>query len=365
MKIKLNKRKFEKHLDSIGKAIQSNSPLQSLQGILINANESNVQMLASNGNLSIKEVIESNETVEVIEPGKVLIPGSLFRNVIKKQGDEILITSTENSVNIESDLSTTTLQLMGVNDYPVINFDSMGKDLIVKSDLIESLIKNVSFAASENDKRIILNGVNLKSLEGKLVATATNSFRLAQENIETNSNVDFDITILSKNLRDFIPKGINEMMTINVNESKVITKYHSTIILSKLIDGVYPDVAKLIPQQFNSILSMDSKTLSNVIEKAIVVSDEGNKVIRLSITKEELVIESRKREIGDSVVKTTEHTWDSDEFAIALNAQFLKEAINKFSGKIAIAFNGPYDPIVIKGESNKNLTQLILPHRTY
>ncbi|NQZ65607.1 MAG: DNA polymerase III subunit beta [Mycoplasmatales bacterium] len=365
MKIKIRKRLFEKHLESIGKAIQSNSPLPALQGIVITATESNTQILASNGNLSIKEVIGHDGSLEVIEPGKILVPGSLFKNVIKKQGQEITLNTTKNSINIESEGAKTTLQLMNVEDYPSINFDTMGKDLIVDGSAIEHLIKNVSFAAAENDKRIILNGVNLKSLNGSLTATATNSFRLAQEKVEVDSNVNFDVTILSKNLKDFIPKGIKGPLTINVNESKVITKYNSTTILSKLIDGFYPKVDGLIPKKFQSVLSIDSKTLSSLIEKATVVSDDGNKVIKLSLNDGELTIESKKREMGDSIVRTRECKWNSGDFSIALNSLFLKDAINKFHGRVAIAFNGPHDPIVIKGESNVKLTQLVLPHRTY
>ncbi len=365
MEIRIHKKKFDKHLESISKALQSSSPLPSLQGILIRATESNTQLLASNGNLSVNEIIENSGIIEVIEPGKALVPGYLFKNVIKKQGDEIIVTTTKNSIHIESDGAKTTLQLLEVSDYPSINFDTTGKDLIVESKKIENLIKNVSFAAAENDKRIILNGVNLKASKGFLTATATNSFRLAQEKIEVDSNVEFEVTILSKNLKDFIPKGTTGSLKINVNETKVITKYNSTTILSKLIDGFYPKIDGLIPQKFKSVLYMETKILSNLIDKATVVSDEGNKVIRITVNKEMLTIESRKREMGDSIVRTEEFEWDSNEFSIAINSIFLKEAINKFKSKIAIAFNGPHDPVIIRGESNKELIQLVLPHRTY
>lgn len=365
MKITFNKSEFEKHLESISKAIQSNSAFPSLQGIRFYATESNVQLIASNGNLSIKEIIEPGEGIKVIEPGKVLIPGILFKNVIKKQGEIITLTSTSNSVNIESQGAKTTLQLLNINDYPTISFDSIGKDLIVDGEALNKLIKNVSFAAADNDKRIILNGVNLKSEGGFLTATATNSFRLAQEEIEIDSNAEFDITILSKNLKDFIPKGVTGALTISVNESKIITKHNNSTTVSKLIDGMYPNVIGLIPQSFKSTLTIDSKKLLNLIGQATVVSDEGSKVIRLTINSDEMVIESKKREIGDTLVKTNDYKWGSGQIIIALNAQFLSEAIAKFSGNVIIGFNGSYDPLIIRGEDDKKLTQLILPHRSY
>ena len=365
MKISINKKAFEKHLDLISKAIQGNSPLPSLQGVIIYATESNIQMTASNGNLSIKEIIEPSEEIKIIEPGKILVPGTLFNKIIKKQGTQIDITTTDTTMNIESSGAKTSLQLLNPSDYPVISFESIGKDLIVDGEALENIMKNVSFAAADNDKRIILNGVNLSSKDGFLVATATNSFRLAQEKIEIDSNTDFNITVLSKNLKDFIPKGVRGPLKINVNESKIITKHNSSTTVSKLIDGVYPNIAGLIPTSFKSILSIDSKKFSNLIDQATVVSDEGSKVIKLTINSNELLIESKKREIGNSIIKSNEHKWSGDELIIALNSQFLKDAINRFSGKVAIAFNGSHDPLVIKGEENSKLTQLILPHRTY
>ncbi|MCK5806804.1 MAG: DNA polymerase III subunit beta, partial [Mycoplasmataceae bacterium] len=84
MKITINKSKFEKHLENISKAVQSSSTLPALKGILMVASESNVILTASTGNLSIKEVIEKDGSVNVIEPGSILIEGALFKNIIKK-----------------------------------------------------------------------------------------------------------------------------------------------------------------------------------------------------------------------------------------------------------------------------------------
>lgn len=365
MKIKFQKRELEKHLEKVSRAIQSNSALPSLQGLLMNITESNIQLIGSNANLSIKEIIEPSEKAKVIEPGKALIPGSLFRNIIKKQDNEITLTTTDKSIIIESNGAQTSLQLLNSHDYPVISFETIGKDLIIDSSSLEGVIKNVSFAAAENDKRMILNGVNLKSKNGILTAIATNSFRLAKEEVEVDSNSEFDITILSKNLKDFVPKDISGPITISVNDSKIVTKHENTTVMSKLIDGVYPNTDGLIPVQFSKILKIDSKELYELVDKATVVANDANKVVRLTINESKLTVESKRREVGDSIVETNNHEWKGEEIIIALNSQFLKESIAKYSKSVVVAFNGSHDPIVIKGESNPKLTQLILPHRSY
>ena len=365
MQLKLNKKIFEKNIESISNAIQSNSALQSLRGILVKATPTEITLLSSNGNLSIKKTIKQSKEIEIIETGEILIPGMIFLKIIKNSNDTINIKTRNNSLIIKNEESKITLQLLNKEEYPTINFETIGKELIIDSKIIKSLINNVSFAASENDKRIILNGVNLRLKDRFLIVTATNSFRLAQEKIEINSDIEFDITILSKNLKEFIPKEFNGDFKINVNDSKIITNNNNTIISSKLIDGVYPNIEKLIPLEFKYVLEVNSNEMINLIEKATIVSDEANKIIKLTINSNKIIMESKKNEIGNTVVEMDNHTWNNKEFTIILNADFFKKSISKFKGEISISFNGPYEPVVIKGKSNANLLQLILPFRTY
>ena len=370
MKFKILNKNITKELEEISKIISWNSPVPALQGILITATESSMELLASNGNLSIKKIIEKKHGLEIMEPGVSLLPGKLFVEIIKNQKENIEISIEKNKALIKAEGSESTINLMDHKEYPTIGFETIGKILVIDTEAINSLIKNVSFATAENDKRIILNGVNLRSEKSHLIATATNSFRLAQETVETDSDVDFDITILSKNLKDFIPSNADGPIEINVNDSQIITTHKNTTIVSKLIDGVYPDIQKAIPSSFNHILSINSKELIATLDKAIIISEEGtNKVVRMTINKEKLVIESKKKEIGNTTTSTTDFEWRSkeekDNYVIALNAQYLKDAVSKFSGTVVVGFNSNQQPLVIKGKSNSHLLQLVLPHRAY
>lgn len=365
MKLKLNKKIFINHLEKISKAIITVSPLPSLQGILITATESNIELITSDGNLSIREIIENNENTNVIEPGKILIPGRLFKEVISKQGENIEINTTDTDILINSDGSKTHINLLNINDYPIINFEGFGKEIIINSDNFKKLIKNISYAAADNDKRIILNGVNIKGNNGELITTATNSFRLAQEKININSNIDFDITVISKNLKDFLPNDIKGEIKIIIEDSKIISQSENTTISSKLIDGVYPEVDKLIPVTFNKILKINKKTLENAIEKTIVISNDSKKVIKLTIENNLLKLESRKSEIGDTEVKIENINYEGEKLEIAFNSQFLKDALSKIEGNISLMFNGQQKPFVIKSELQPNFIQLILPHRSF
>lgn len=365
MKFTITKKLIEKHLENVLRALISNNPFPALTGILITANESNIQMVVSNGNLSIKELIEFDANTKVENVGKILVSGKILKDVIKKQGEVIEFQVEGNSLSITSKGSKVQINLLDITEYPTISFDGEGKELLIDSNSLNEIIKNVSFAAAENDKRIILNGVNLIAKDGKLKASATNSYRLAQSLVDIDSNVEFNITILSKNLKDFYPTNAKGLLKVNVDDNKIITRYESSIIVSKLIDGVYPEVEKLIPTSFEAEMKVDSKHIIDLIERATVISDEMQKVVKLTIDNSTLILEARRKEIGDSSVSSSDFKFTRDNYSIAFNGQFLKEAISKFSGEVTIGFTGAYKPFIIKGESNKNTVQMVLPHRSF
>lgn len=365
MKFTISKKLIEKHLDNVARALVANNPYPSLTGILISANESNIQLIVSNGNLSIKEIIEFDADTKVEIAGKILVPGKIFRDVIKKSSDVIEISAETNLMSIVSKGTKVQVNLLDILDYPTISFEAEGRELIIEANALNDLIKNVSFAAADNDKRIILNGVNLVALNGKLKASATNSYRLAQATVDIDSNIEFNITILSKNLKDFYPANAKGKLKINVDDSKIITRYENSIIVSKLIDGVYPEVDKLIPQSSEADLIIETKELIDLIEKATVISEEGQKVVKLIVEDSILTLEARRKEIGDSKVSSNEFTFNKNAYSIAFNGQFMKEAASKFSGKITIGFTGPFKPFTLKSESNKNVIQMVLPHRSF
>ncbi len=365
MKIKISKKILVSKLETIMKAYDSVSHLSSLQGILITSLENQITIIASNGNLSIKEVLNAGPDVTIEEPGRILINGKLFSDVIKKQEEEITITKERESAIIKSRDSRVVINLLDANEYPTISFDNFGDEFSIDAKVLQNMISDVSFAAADKDKRIILNGVNLVVENNKLTASATNSFRLAQKYIETPSNITFNLSILSKNIKQFIPAGVSGEMKIWVTDSKIVTQSGDTTVVSKLIDGTYPNVGGLIPSEFEHKLIIEAKELTSLIDKVMVMSSETNPVVKMSLSEGSLMFESKKDEIGTTEATSNSFKLEGSGLEIVFNAYFLKEAISKFKGEVVLSFNNPQKAFIITSESNEKLTQLILPHRSF
>lgn len=366
MKLTLNREKFEKHLNNVSKALDSNPHLVILKGMMIIASESNITLIASNGNLSIKEIIDVKGDFIVKKPGKIIVPGKLFIQLIKKQAKIINIFVEKNSLKIESECFKSSINLLEWEEYPKIDFDSSGKEFIIDSEIIKKAIKNVvTSAATERNEKIMLNGVNFKAQGQQLFLTATDSYRLAREFHNINNEINFEFTILAKNLKDFLPNDTKGEIAINISDWKILTSYKSTNVLLQLIDGIFPDVEKIVPQQFTNILKIDVNHLLDLLDKASTINNEYQNTLSFKMNNNQLTIESIKNEIGNVIVKTNNIEWSGEDFQITFNANFLKDAINKFDGEISLNFLGSEKLFMIKSDSHPNLIQLISPHRQY
>ena len=365
MKIKILKRTLQRNLEDISKVVSSSLHLPVLTGIVIEATESNIKFLASNGTLSTKVIVPLGEDAQVLEPGKILVPGKLFIELIKRQSSDITLISNDSETTIISEDKKASFNLLNINDYPTIVFENFGSNLTVNAKELKNAISKVAFAASDNDRRVILCGVNLVAKNGKLKLSATNSYRLAQTTINIDEELDFNVTALAKSIKNFVPTKHEDEVVLNITDSKIITKINNTQQVLSLIDGVYPDVDRLIPQPSEKVLTINSKDFIKFLDDAAVMSTDTSKVVQLSLSNEKSIIRSKRQEVGSSVITLSNHEWTSGDFEISFNLQFMKEAISKYSGLIGIHLYGPTKPIVIRPQNEKNSIQLVLPHKNY
>ncbi|XP_023226579.1 uncharacterized protein LOC111627241 [Centruroides sculpturatus] len=332
MVIKLDKRKFEKHLVNVLKALDSNAHLIALKGILITALPDQVQMLVSNGNLSIQETIPTDESLQVIQTGKILVPGKLFVQLIKKHSSPLEMKVENKQLVLKSQNFFSNINLLDVSEYPQISFEVSGQEIDVDAKILRETIKNVAFAASNRDTNIILNGVNLLIKDDQLIVSATDTYRIAREIIPIKTNQTFNITILSRHVKDFIPEYAEGLIRLCLKENKIVTSYQTTQVLLKLIDGIYPNVGKVIPSEFTYRLEIETNELINLVEKALVVYKESSSLNSLCfvLKPQELEILGRENEIGHTEVKSNNISWNGPDFRITFNGSYLKEAASRF-----------------------------------
>lgn len=363
MEFTIKKETLLNSLENVIKAIDVNNIYVYLRYFYIDVLDEMITIKGSNGYFSIESKI--NTDIDVKSIGKFLIPSNTFLNIIRKCENEIHLKTNDSILEIENWKDKYQINLLDSNDFPNIDFSLYGNKIKVNSEILKKAIDNVIFACSQTNEDFILTGVNLKYEQGKLTLMATDSFRLSCETIEIKDdrNISFDITVMNKNIKNFIPNDLKEEVELYVNEHKINMINKLNNFQSKIIEAPYKSVSHLFDINFSKQLIIDKNIILNALSKVAIISGESsqNKVV-FNISRENIKISTQSEEIGSStiIIEKSNYEYDNDEISIILNYKYLKEAINVFNDKIRINLTESKGPILIDSE-NSNSKQLISP----
>lgn len=365
------------NLNVISRGLPSKSPMPILTGIKLDVTNTDLYMTSSNTDISV-ETFVSDASLKVIKPGKTVVPGRFFIDIVRKiNSKQINLCLIDDKIlEIKADRGEYKLHIMDPLDYPNIDFVSLENPLSLPAEQVKNLIKQTSFATATSEKKPILTGVHL-TLDGtKLTATATDSFRLSQSILEIENYRPFSITIPNKSL-DELAKAIdnfNEAITLYFSSNKLLVKFKNVLFQTRLLDGNYPDTSRLIPISFPIILKFNKDELLEAIERVSLLSPREKmssnelsySIIKLSVSKEQnIIISTTNASIGDALEELIPiDTQMNKPITIGFSSRYLIEALRSFeSTEIALNCSEGIRPFVVTGEKDPNLTQLILPVR--
>jgi len=357
----------------VQKALSTKTPAPYLQGIKLEAYQKEIVLITSNSDISIKLSIK-DESLKVESQGEVLIPGKFFVDIIRKlEGDTIELSVVDNNIlRILAGDSDVTLNLLNVEDYPELDFPLNDEPIKLDSKIMKAIIRQTTFATSAIENRPILTGVNIRVEGEKLVAIATDSFRLSQKVIDIPKNMEnMNVVIPGRSLDELskiLESNLDEIL-IHLNHKSILFEYGNVLFQSRLLDGNFPETSRLIPMEFPVIIKFNKDKLFVAIERASLLSSKegSSSIVKLNLQNDNVVeITSNSPELG----KVTEKVYPLEKpigltIKIAFSSKYFMDALKTFnSEEIYVKFTGEIRPFVIEGDSDPGLIQLILPVRT-
>ncbi|PKL01155.1 MAG: DNA polymerase III subunit beta [Tenericutes bacterium HGW-Tenericutes-1] len=373
MNFTINKEVLLNNLLVAQKALSTKTPAPYLQGIKLEIYQNELIMITSNSDISIKLSLK-DESLHVEEVGEVLIPGKYFVELIRKLDGEVISLSVvdDNVLKIVAGKSDITLNMLNVEDYPHIDFVMNDNPIKIESKVMKSIIKQTTFATSAIENRPILTGVNIRVDGERLVAIATDSFRLSQKVIDVPTNLDnMNVVIPGRSLDELIKiLELNlEEILIHLNHKSILFEYGNILFQSRLLDGNFPETSRLIPVEFPIVIKFNKNDLFVAIDRAALLSsrETSASIVKLYLRNDNGVeITSNSPEIG----KVVEEVQPVEKpigvpIRIAFSSKYFLDALKTFnSDQVYVKFTGEIRPFVIEGELDPGLVQLILPVRT-
>jgi DNA polymerase-3 subunit beta len=365
------------NLNVISRGLPNKTPMPILTGIKLHLTETDLFMTSSNTDISVQVNI-SDASLQIVKPGKAVVPGKFFIEIIRKINSKFvnLYLIEDKILVIKADRGEYKLHIMDPVDYPNIDFVCLENPLKMSATELRSIIRVTAFATAQSEKKPVLTGVNFKHVDGKMVVTATDSFRLSEKIVNISEYNNFNIIVPNKSL-DELFKAIDtydEELELYFAFNKLLVKFKNVLFQTRLLDGNFPDTSRLIPPSFPIIIKFNKDELLEAVERVSLLSPRDKEkdreitysIIKLTITKDRIIeISTNNAVIGDGkeeIVPTDIQI--SNPIRIGFSSRYLIEALRSFnSTEISLNLSGDVRPFVIRGENDANLTQLILPVR--
>ncbi|AZS13040.1 DNA polymerase III subunit beta [Paenibacillus lutimineralis] len=378
MKIRVLKHELNESIQHVSKAISSRTTIPILTGIKIEVNYQGMTLTASDTDISIQAYIpvEDNEKqiVQVERPGSVVLPAKFFVEIIKKLPSSEIEMELLDGFQTRITSGSTDIQMVGMDpeEYPVLPSIEENQVISIQGDLLKNMIKQTTFSISTNETSPILTGIlwDINGNDFKLVATDRHRLASRTAQIDNADEVRVsNIVISGKTLNELnkIVPDQNTIVDIVVADNQVLFKIDRVLFYTRILDGTYPDTSRIIPTNYKSELVIDTKKLSESIDRAYLLSrEEKSNIVRLQTFENNTIeISSSSNELGKVVEQLDVIQYTGDPLRISFNSKYMLDVLKVVeSEQLHIGFTGAMSPMIVKPMDDSQSLYLILPYRT-
>lgn len=372
MKLKIEQKKLLESLNYVIRGVSSKNLIPILSCIKFELSDQGLYLISTDNDIAIKTFIPESDIEAIEEVGELVVSGRYIYEIVRKLPNTIINLEeiTSDVLDISTDSTSFKLNCNLVSDFPDIDLTLSENPIILEQKVFKNIINQTAFAASLQENRPVLTGINLKIEDSLLTATATDSYRVAQKKINLD-NIDKNINIVIpvRNINELI-KMLNyeeEVVEIHIFDNKVIFKFNNILMMSSLINGAFPNVSQWIASEFALSIRVSLDALYDAIDRASLLTSEAEKnTIKLEIKENQAIISSNIPEIGNVKEQLNIFNDNDKDFIIAFSSKYMLDAIRTLNSEfVTLSFNSEVQPIIIRNPEDENLTQLIVPIKIY
>jgi DNA polymerase-3 subunit beta len=280
----------------------------------------------------------------------------------------------ENEIRLTCGRSKFNLSTLKTDDFPIISDSDLSTNFVLSADELIRIIDKTKFAVSNEETRYYLNGIFLHKAERNSIqflrAVATDGHRLAQYDIPLPQGAE-DITgiIIPKKTIYELRKVLDDAngdVSVSLNENKIKFSFNDLKVVSKVIDGTFPDYTKVIPQKNDKNFKTNNSDLKNAIDRvsAVAANEESkSKAIKFCIENNSLSLSVESQSKG-SANEMIDVNYSGDKVDIGFNSKYIIDICNEVDGdEISISLSDSISPAIILDKTDENLFFVLMPMR--
>ncbi|MEO0084610.1 MAG: DNA polymerase III subunit beta [candidate division WOR-3 bacterium] len=359
----IDKNKFVENLSGVVSVLMTKTSYPILQNVFLEITDNNLIIKATD----LDSYIEKRILIEKgkVKPGKAILPGKKLLEATKELlTEKLTITTKDNKIHIETKGSSSFFVSIDPNEYPEVPEIPKETELEIPQTLLEECYSYTGFAVSKEESRPPICGIYLKISENEIRMVATDTFRLAFAKKKEKFDGNFEVIIAPK-VFSLFPKGEDKVKVL-VDSSKIAFVFANTTIISRLIEGPYPDYERIIPQKYESQLQVNTETFIGALRRAAVFAHPAGRLIELRLSAKQNSIFAETADLGHTT-QEFEAKYTGDSLKIGFNVNYLLEIISALkSEEVIMQFINQFSTVVIKPKTDQEGWQrqyLLMPIR--
>ncbi len=372
MKVTVERAELLKSLGHVHRVVERRNTIPILANVLVKADRGKLSLKATDLDLEVTDSIAA----EVSPGGSTTVPAHMFYEIVRKlpEGSQIVLEGSGDRavLSLRAGRSRFTLQTLPESDFPDLAAGEMSHSFKLPAADLKRLIDKTQFAISTEETRYYLNGIYLHTAgtakSGMLRAVATDGHRLAQVELPLPQGAAGDmpgIIVPRKTVGEvqrLVETGEGDV-TVELSAGKIRFTIGNVVLTSKLIDGTFPDYARVIPVNNDKSLVVDKKDFEAAVDRVSTVSSERGRAVKLSITGGRLVLSVTNPDSG-SATEEIEVEYDADPLDIGFNSRYLLDIAAQIEGEVAVLkLADPGSPTLIQDKDAKGALYVLMPMR--
>lgn len=331
------------------------SAIPILSNILLEAKNGELILTATDLTVGIRCFTEA----KILEEGATTLPAKRFSQLVR----ELTALNVEVSTNqhqiteIISGSSRFKMHGMSRDEFPNLPEISDAKQFSIQQGELKELLLRTSFAVSREDNRYVLTGVFLSLSGNQATFVGTDGKRLAKtfKEIESNQSLTGNYIIPLKAVEEIIKNltNDNEMASFFLYEDKIAVQSSDSIVITKLLEGDYPDVDRVIPERPETIVTLHREELITLLRQISLFTSDNTHSVRFTFSDGELMLTANTMEVGEGLVKMPVN-YQGDKLEIAFNPNYFLDILrHSKSEAVKMGLIDGFNPGVITDENQQ------------
>jgi DNA polymerase III subunit beta len=357
-----------KSLNFVQGIVEKKNTLPILSNVLLQLKDNKLSIVATDLDIIFYDEVKD---VKVIKEGSTTTSAAILYDILRKISSNSELNfelKSENKLSLKSENSDFNLLCLPTDNFPSFADEFEGQEIVLNNNRFLKLLNKTRISISNDDTRHYLNGIFLHLTESHgrnfLTGVATDSHRLSSSSLEIENTADFTSIILPRKtvfqLCSLLAET-SEQLTMHISENKIKFTIGKIKLISKVIDGKFPDYKKVVPSTNDKTLVVSSKDFISSIERVASVSLDRKEGVKLIINKDNIQLSVNSANSGDGNEKIKAE-FSSENLNISFNSKYLIDIASEVEDKnLKMNLKDSVSPVLIEDASDKNSYYVIMP----